>query len=77
MCSKRVVDRALLLQHNRTSVLSHLDPERELVLHNLLLPQQEADPDLQSSPSSEGGGRLHGLSTLSVFGLSADLYSYS
>lgn len=59
-------------------MLSHLDPERELVLHNLLLPQQEADPDLQSSPSSEGvGGRLHGLSTLSVFGLSADLYSYS
>lgn len=53
---QRAVDRALLLQHNRTSVLSHLDPERELVLHNLLLPQQEADPDQQSSPSSRGGG---------------------
>lgn len=73
MCSKRAVDRALLLQHNRTSVLSHLDPERELVLQNLLLPQQEADPDLRRW----GWGGLHGLSTLSVFGLSADLYSYS
>lgn len=76
MCSKRAVDRALLLQHNRTSILSHLDPERELVLHNLLLPQQEADPDLQSSPSSEAGREapwpLH-----FVFGLSADLYSYN
>lgn len=29
-------------------------------------PKQEADPDLQSCPSSEWGGWLHGLSTLSL-----------
>lgn len=66
MCSKRAVDRALLLQHNRTSVLSHLDPERELVLQNLLLPQQEADPDLRSSPSWGGGGSMASLLYLSL-----------
>lgn len=71
------MNRVLLLQHNRTSVLrAILTLKGNCFCRAFCCPKQEADPDLQSFPSSEWGGRLRGLSTLSIFGLSADLCSY-